>query len=192
MSETVILDDNAVAEIEARANAATEGPWRWRRDYEMPDGDKHWELSNPDGDRNRKTIDASLVLLLDRDEWLHRPAETQANWEFIAHAREDIPALCQTVRALRAECDKWQRRAKAFQEGYKDKSFEVTGLEIQKMDLLAHGADKVVVRQNESLRTKLLGVCVERNELREQLAAVTQERDALSLALKKELERPLR
>ena len=98
-----MLTDEQIAEIEARANAAAEGPWRWRRDYEMPDGDKHWELSNPEGDRSGKTIDASLILLLDRDEWLHRPAETQANWEFIAHARTDIPALCATVKALRAE-----------------------------------------------------------------------------------------
>lgn len=98
-----ILNEKQIAEIEARASAASEGPWRWRRDYEMPDGSKHWELSNPEGDQQRKTIDASLVLLLDRDDWLHRPAASMPNWEFIAHARADIPALCATVKRLRED-----------------------------------------------------------------------------------------
>jgi hypothetical protein len=173
MSEPVILDDNAVAEIEARANAATEGPWRWRRDYEMPDGDKHWELSNPDGDRNRKTIDASLVLLLDRDEWLHRPAETQANWEFIAHAREDIPALCQTVRALRAEIREFERTDLVPRSRY-------------------DAADKDCLEAKQEVRKLADRARAEIERLESELAAVTQERDALSLALKKELERPLR
>jgi hypothetical protein len=62
---------------------------------------------------------------------------------------------------------KWKCRALAFQEGYRDKSCEVTALEIQIMDLRAHGADKVTARQNESLRTKLLAACIERNELRQ-------------------------
>lgn len=100
----------------------------------------------------------------------------------IAKAQEvNVPAgveflnkALQRVREnqIAAERDKWKRRALAFQEGYKDKSFEVTALEIQKMDLLAHGADKVVMRQNKSLKTKLLGVCVERNELKEEADAL--------------------
>lgn len=72
-------------------------------------------------------------------------------------------------RELEAQLEKWKRRALAFQEGYKEKSFEVTALEIQKMDLLAHGADKVVMRQNESLKTRMLAACIERNEARDAL-----------------------
>ena len=60
-----------------------------------------------------------------------------------------------------------QRRIKAFQEGYRDKAFEVTALEIQILDLKAHGVDKVTARQNESLKTKLLAACIERNEAKE-------------------------
>lgn len=69
---------------------------------------------------------------------------------------------------------RWHKRALAFQEGYKDKSFEVTGLEIQLMDLRAHGADKVTARVNESLRTKLLAACIERNEIRASLDRILQ------------------
>lgn len=72
------------------------------------------------------------------------------------------------IKELEAQLEKWKRRALAFQEGYREKSFEVTGLEIQLMDLRAHGADKVTARQNDSLRTKLLAACVERNEAREE------------------------
>lgn len=68
-----------------------------------------------------------------------------------------------------ARCEQLQRRVKAFQEGYRDKAFEVTMQEIQIMDLRAHGIDKVTARQNESLKTKMLAACIERNEAHEAL-----------------------
>lgn len=77
-------------------------------------------------------------------------------------------------KEIEAQLEKWKRRALAFQEGYKDKSFEVTALEIQLLDLRAYGVDKVTARQNESLRTKLLAACIERNELRQALDTVLQ------------------
>lgn len=67
-------------------------------------------------------------------------------------------------REVEAQLEKWKRRALAFHEGYKDKSFEVTALEIQLMDLRAYGADKVTARQNESLRAKNHALAIERNE----------------------------
>ena len=78
---------------------------------------------------------------------------------------------------LEAQIAKWKRRALAFQEGYRDKSFELTGMEIQIMDLQAHGADKVTARQNASLRTKLLAVCIERNEAREALRGLRRNKN---------------
>lgn len=71
--------------------------------------------------------------------------------------------------AVGLDAQKWKRRVLAFQEGYRDKSLEVTTLMIQNMDLRAHGVDKVTARQNASLRTKLLATCIERNEAREAL-----------------------
>lgn len=92
------ISDEELDEIEKRCNAATPGPWHWRRDYEMPDGSKHWELSNPESDKEGKTIDASLILLLDKDDWLHRHAPSLPNWQFIAHARRDVPRLIAALR----------------------------------------------------------------------------------------------
>jgi hypothetical protein len=75
----------------------------------------------------------------------------------------------QGVKFLEAELGKWKRRALAFQEGYRDKAFEVTSLEIQLLDLRAHGVDKVTASVNDSLRTKLLATAIQRNELKEAL-----------------------
>jgi hypothetical protein len=75
----------------------------------------------------------------------------------------------QKAAFLVAQLEKWTRRALAFKEEYKDKAFEVTALEIQLMDLRAHGVDKVTARINESLKTKMLAACIERNEAREAL-----------------------
>jgi hypothetical protein len=72
-------------------------------------------------------------------------------------------------RHLEAELEKWKRRALAFQEGYRDKAFEVTALELQLLDLRALGVDKVTARINESLRTKLLATAIQRNELKDAL-----------------------
>lgn len=70
------------------------------------------------------------------------------------------------VSGLLTGAAKWRRRALAFQEGYRDKAFEVTALELQLLDLRAHGADKVTARVNSTLRTKLLATAIERNELK--------------------------
>lgn len=75
------------------------------------------------------------------------------------------------TETMEAQIAKWKRRALAFQKGYRDKSFEVTGLELTIMDLCAHGTNEVRERQNDALKTKLLAACTERNELRE-LAAI--------------------
>lgn len=72
-------------------------------------------------------------------------------------------------RELEAQLEKWKRRALAFQEGYKEKAFEVTALELQLLDLRAYGADKVTARNNESLRTRLVAIAIERNELKDAL-----------------------
>lgn len=77
---------------------------------------------------------------------------------------EQMKAQKAQIHSKEAECEKWKRRALAFQQGYRDKAFEVTALEIQLLDCRAYGADKVTARNNESLRAKLLAACIERNE----------------------------
>lgn len=102
-------------EIEARANAADEGPWYWTQSYELGDG-VHWALSSPESKKHGRIIDASLVLDHDRPTWFDRPCADLPNWQFIAHARADIPKLIAEVRELQAQLNsKPQRKSKKKQ-----------------------------------------------------------------------------
>ena len=86
--------DDQIEEIQKRVEAATPGPWYWRQDYELSDG-YHWELASPESDAEGKTIDASLIVVLEHSlpTWFQRPCNELPNWQFIAHARTDIPYL---------------------------------------------------------------------------------------------------
>jgi len=59
-----------------------------------------------------------------------------------------------------------QRRVKTFQEGYRDKAFEVIALEIQILDIKATGYDERLERNFESMKRKCLVAIEERNEAR--------------------------
>jgi len=78
-------------EIEARADAATEGPWEWHP-Y-MGSGATLAKPNHPFHERN---------ILKTTDDW--PPVADDA--EFIAHARTDIPALLAEVRRLQAAADR--------------------------------------------------------------------------------------
>lgn len=99
MTETPILDESAVSEIEARANAATEGPWAvwdscsWRR----------IGTKEPFADGN------VICPITQNDEHPDLLAKRE-DLEFVAHARADIPALCATVKHLRAEVEELSER----------------------------------------------------------------------------------
>ena len=78
-------------EIEARANAATEGPWT-PDEYTEVDPDGFYELArviapDPDGD-DWCAIGVVHTGILRPDA------------DFIAHARTDVPALVATLRAV--------------------------------------------------------------------------------------------
>jgi hypothetical protein len=72
---TSSLTDQQLADIAARHQAATEGPWTVSEDYS--------DVLGPDGDQL-----ASY--------W--NPTSETRNGEFIAHARQDVPALLAMVR----------------------------------------------------------------------------------------------
>jgi hypothetical protein len=80
--------------IEARANAATPGPW----DGDTCDGiSQHWTREKPWLD---------VLVMEGSDSWAgcnHRISVSEGDAEFIAHAREDVPALVQRVRELEAD-----------------------------------------------------------------------------------------
>lgn len=78
------MDEQRLAEIEARANAAAPAPWS--------------EITV--NSEQRKYIWAQGYWLATmHDAWF----PMAPNAEFIAHAREDVPALIAEVRRLRGE-----------------------------------------------------------------------------------------
>jgi CO dehydrogenase/acetyl-CoA synthase alpha subunit len=73
------LDDTRLAEIKARVEAASKGPWKVCEDYsDVLDGDGHQIISH-----------------------FH-----DADGQFTAHARQDVPALLAEVEHLKAELAK--------------------------------------------------------------------------------------
>jgi hypothetical protein len=85
-----------LAEIEARAEAATPGVW-------------YWEALGEHGYPQRIGNDAEVAVA---ETWTD-PEWPPANAEFIAHARTDVPDLVAEVRRLRAAVDaaldKWRQ-----------------------------------------------------------------------------------
>ncbi len=93
------MDEKRLAEIEAREKAASPRPWEWVKDpfnggYSGIVGKDGMEVLFPnhrnDGD--------------DGDAWFE-DFPTEADREFIAHARDDIPYLTAKVRRLQAEAE---------------------------------------------------------------------------------------
>ena len=82
--------------IRARCEQATPGPWSWAPGY---------VLVSARGDR---------ILVLD---YTYGPRQlTEADAEFVAHAREDVPALLEEVERLQAEVRALRRRLRELRE----------------------------------------------------------------------------
>lgn len=79
--------------IRARCEAATEGPW----DYEMGE----YMLMIPVGEIRRPGEKAAIAFAFAGHPPV--PIIAESNARFIAHAREDIPALIAEVERLRKE-----------------------------------------------------------------------------------------
>ena len=85
---------NRLNEIEARATAATEGPWEvdpftWKPGHPIPPSE--WlgiEATGP--------VKGEVARIRPNED------EDHANAEFIAHARADVPALVAALRAVAA------------------------------------------------------------------------------------------
>lgn len=78
------LTEREVAEIEARANAASEGPWQAYYRVSPRGAHKHWHIGNSEG--------LCQITM----------AGHERDYQFMAHARVDIPALIRDWRALKA------------------------------------------------------------------------------------------
>ena len=82
---------NRLDEIEARANAATEGPWEWEGEAKG-----EWEIGANSLVPSRRPDDPVLYGYGYDASGIE--VKSPADAEFIAHARTDMPALVSVVR----------------------------------------------------------------------------------------------
>jgi hypothetical protein len=93
--------------IQARADAATEGPWAWEATGEK---DNSWAvglIQDDDGEPiegENEPGDNIVIEGICEGIDAHIP-----DAEFIAHARQDVPALVAELRAARETCHALQR-----------------------------------------------------------------------------------
>ena len=85
--------DTRLAEIRARVEAATEGPWEWAA-HTTVDGDK-WAVFHGE---------STSALAMNNDGWA-------PDAEFIAASRTDLPALLAAVEAVRELADRLEWEA---------------------------------------------------------------------------------
>ncbi len=98
------MTEERIAEIRARAEAATPGPWWTHKSFEVIYGQK-------------SGFDSLIVCALESEDFMYsKERDMQANAAFIAHAREDIPALLDEVERLRTENEALKLRTCELQE----------------------------------------------------------------------------
>jgi len=98
------LTEERLAAIAARADAATPGPWARTTMCHCDDPDDcydHWDVSVPVAGYDPPSGRVSRARSVAGNIHGHREADAI----FIAHAREDIPALLAEIERLRAERD---------------------------------------------------------------------------------------
>lgn len=100
------MTDLDLDSIEARANAATDGPWVVKHE-------PAWEADNvqhPDvitvGAQMWEADDEPMTVCLVSTDHEDDPVDVLGDAEFIAHARTDVPALVAALREARAEVER--------------------------------------------------------------------------------------
>ena len=93
--------------IKARAAAATEGPWEW----DDPTIGQHWSRPVPWATVVDDEVNCGGYCYGGSSS----PIKSDADGQFIAHAREDIPVLLAEVERLREEREELQRRLDAVE-----------------------------------------------------------------------------
>ena len=84
---------NRLDKIEARANAATEGPWEWEGEAKA-----EWEIGANSLVPSRRPDDPVLYGYGYDASGIE--VKTPADAEFIAHARTDVPDMAAALRAV--------------------------------------------------------------------------------------------
>lgn len=91
------MTEEELKEIEDRCNAATKGPWRsFIEGRDHTSGDSFIMTGIKEGED---------IWNESRNEDIYVTGATDADQDFIAHSRQDIPKLIQAIRQLRLEIE---------------------------------------------------------------------------------------
>ena len=135
------LDLNA---IEARAKAATPGPWGW---YDPPGAGYGPQIESEEQHARWGGMACVLVTAEVCSACRERGAPClsgkQEDKDFIAHAREDIPALIAEVRRLREEKEGLYKLLKHETRAVQSMEDELCALRDRLADIKAKGSDVI-------------------------------------------------
>lgn len=101
------LDSNEVDAIEARAKAATPGPWEWWTS-------NSWRRLKQGSERHRSLSILEPITAVDGQTDI---SVREEDMTFIAAARADVPALVAHIRTLEKEAVEYRRRIFGFERG---------------------------------------------------------------------------
>jgi len=132
--------------ISERCDAATPGPWdaRWAEPKDEPDRLAKAILLSTEHDRQSATSSTAWRLIAGDDDWVNlgffgNGLTSKDNALFIAHAREDVPALAAALVAAR-------ERAETAEKMF----FDTIALDLEHVER-ARAAEAEVVRLREAL-----------------------------------------
>ena len=96
--------------IETRANMASPGPWQWQQCFKIEGlygpflTTWHWAITDPTAKAQNRITNSALILLeAEQTDPDSTPFDQTPDFDFIAHARDDVPALVAEVRWLQSE-----------------------------------------------------------------------------------------
>lgn len=99
---------NLLAAIEARAEKATPGPWE-NEDDRIPGAELPWRSTGLIWQKDDQSYQKSVCRIEAHKLAAHSPEEEiagfEANADFIAHARTDIPRLIKALKKCREQRD---------------------------------------------------------------------------------------
>lgn len=108
MNTTPFLTDERVAEIEARAKAASPGPWTTESHSNVRIDETYEAVEGPDGKTLFDAANSEVMELhteTDEGSVYHWDETGRRNLEFAAAARQDVPDLLAHIRASRDLAD---------------------------------------------------------------------------------------
>lgn len=115
------LSEELLAEIEARYQAASPGPWESDNEQDSEHHYQYYMALDAESRTIFDTLNSSIGEIheeADEDGVYRWDEVARRNIAFATHARTDIPALCQSLRAA------WKQRDDALVRGAEDQDYD--------------------------------------------------------------------